>query len=275
MGNIRLKSPREMDTMQQAGRIVADTLLLLRGHLREGITTRELNDLAAEYLASQGATTSYQQVGFDGVVCVSVNDEIVHGVPGKRVLRAGDVVSLDITAIYRGYHGDAAITACIGMMSPVARYLITTTEQALALGISLATPGRHLFDISAAIHDFVDSQGLSVVRNYVGHGIGRSMWEEPQVPNYRQDSRGPVLRPGMVFTIEPMINAGRPDTVTLADKWTVVTKDHKLSAHFEHTIAITPTGPRILTEPSDRNQLWGVQLPGPVEGTGALHGRHA
>jgi methionyl aminopeptidase len=165
-------------------------------------------------------------------------------------------VSLDIAAIYGGYHGDAAITAGVGLLSPQARHLAESTEQALALGISLATPGRHLYDISAAIHEFVESKGLSVVRNLVGHGIGRSMWEEPQVPNYRQASRGIVLRPGMVFTIEPMVNAGHPETVVLADKWTIVTKDRKLSAHFEHTVAITESGPWVLTEPSDQARMW-------------------
>ncbi len=256
MPNVRVKSARELDVMRRAGQIVADTLVILRGELREGITTRRLNDLAEEYLRSQGATTSYTAVGFDGVVCVSVNEEVVHGIPGPRVLRAGDLVSLDIAAIFGGYHGDAAITAGVGLLSPQASHLAESTEQALALGISLATPGRHLFDISAAIHDFVESKGLSVVRNLVGHGIGRSMWEEPQVPNYRQDSRGIVLRPGMVFTIEPMVNAGRPETVLLDDKWTIVTKDRKLSAHFEHTIAISEWGPRVLTEPSDHAEMW-------------------
>ncbi len=256
MPNVRIKSARELETMRRAGQIVADTLLMLRGELREGVTTRHLNDLAERYLASQGAVTSYAAVKFDGVVCVSVNEEVVHGIPGPRILRAGDLVSLDIAAIYGGYHGDAAITAGVGLLSPQARHLAESTEQALALGISLATPGRHLYDISAAIHEFVESKGLSVVRNLVGHGIGRSMWEEPQVPNYRQASRGIVLRPGMVFTIEPMVNAGGAETFVLEDKWTIVTKDGKLSAHFEHTVAITESGPRVLTEPSDQAKMW-------------------
>ena len=256
MPNVRLKSTRELDIMRRAGQIVADTLVMLRGELREGVTTRSLNDLAQQYLENQGAITSYAAVGFDGVVCGSINEEVVHGIPGPRVLRAGDLVSLDIAAIYGGYHGDAAVTAGVGLLSPQAAHLAESTEQALALGISLATPGRHLYDISAAIQEFVESKGLSVVRNLVGHGIGRSMWEEPQVPNYRQDSRGIVLRPGMVFTIEPMVNAGRAETVMLGDKWTIVTKDKKLSAHFEHTIAITESGPRVLTEPTDVAKMW-------------------
>jgi methionyl aminopeptidase len=261
MPNIRLKSARELELMRQAGQIVADTLLLLRAHLREGISTRELNSIAADYIKERGALSSYTHVNFDGVVCVSVNEEIVHGIPGKRKLRAGDLVSLDIAATYAGYHADAAITAGVGLISPQARHLMESTEQALALGISLATPGRHLFDISAAIQDYVESQRLSVVRNLVGHGIGKSMWEEPQVPNYRQNMRGPILRPGMVFTIEPMINAGRADTKTLDDKWTIVTSDHKLSAHFEHTIVVTESGPRIITEPTEKSQTWALLPP--------------
>lgn len=247
--------------MQQAGQIVADTLVLLKTSLRPGMTTRELNTIAEEYLRSRQAVTSYTEVGFDGVVCVSINDEVVHGIPGKRVLRDGDVVSLDIAAIYQGYHGDAAITVGVGDVSRDARHLLRSTEAALALGISLATVGRHLFDISAAIHDYVERQGLSVVRNLVGHGIGRSMWEEPQVPNYRQDTRGPVLRAGMVFTIEPMVNAGRAETRVLSDKWTIVTKDRKLSAHFEHTVAVTDAGPRILTLASDPSAVWALDPP--------------
>ena len=261
MANIRLKSSRELEIMQQAGQIVADTLLLLRQNLQPGITTRELNRIAEDSIVSRGAVTSYTEVGFDGVVCVSVNDEVVHGIPGKRVLREGDLVSLDIAAIYQGYHGDAALTAGVGIISPEARHLITSTEQALALGISLATAGRHIYDISAAIHAFVESKGLSVVRNLVGHGIGRSMHEDPQMPNYRQDTRGPVLRAGTTFTIEPMVNAGKADTRVLGDKWTIVTRDHRLSAHFEHTIAVTNGPARILTLPSDASSAWALVPP--------------
>jgi methionyl aminopeptidase len=256
-----LKSSRELELMGKAGQIVADTLLLLRDTLREGISTRELNTVATDYIAEHGALSSYTHVNFDGVVCVSVNDEIVHGIPGKRLLRAGDLVSLDIAVSYGGYHADAAITAGVGLISPQAKHLMDSTEQALALGITLATPGRHLFDVSAAIQDFVESRGLSVVRNLVGHGIGRGMWEEPQVPNYRQDTRGPILRSGMVFTIEPMVNAGRAETKTLADDWTIVTSDHKLSAHFEHTIVVTDSGPRILTQPTDAGKTWSLSPP--------------
>ena len=262
MANIKRKSQREVETIAHAGQIVADTLLMLKQHAVQGVTTRELNALADEYLAHRGAQSSYPAVNFDGVVCTSLNDEVVHGIPGSRVLRNGDLLSLDIAAIYDGYHGDAAITFGIGPIGEQAQHLLAVTEGALALAISLATVGRHLFDIGAAVQMYVERQGCSVVRNLVGHGIGRSMWEEPQVPNYRQDTRGPLLRPGMVFTIEPMVNLGKPDIRLLEDEWTIVTEDHQLSAHFEHTIAVTSNGPRILTQPSDPQATWAT-LPAP------------
>lgn len=261
MANIRLKSRRELEIMAQAGQIVADTLLLLKERAVPGVTTRALNDLAEDFIRQRNAISSYPAVGFDGVVCTSINHEVVHGIPGARVLRDGDLLSLDIAAIYGGYHGDAAITVGVGTISSQASHLLKVTETALALAISLATPGRHLHDIGASVQMYVESEGCSVVRGLVGHGIGRSMWEEPQVPNYRQDTRGPVLRPGMVFTIEPMVNAGKPDIKVLGDQWTIVTKDRKLSAHFEHTIAVTEKGPRILTRPSNPQAMWGQEPP--------------
>jgi methionyl aminopeptidase len=259
--------------MARAGRIVADTLVLLRGSLRPGMTTRELNRITEDYLRRHGAVSSYREVEFDGVLCVSINDQVVHGIPGARVLREGDLVSLDLAAIYGGYHADAAITVGLGAISPVARRLLDVTEQSLALGISLATPGRPLDDISAVVQDFIEDQGFGVVRNLVGHGIGRSMWEPPEVPNYRPEKRGPVLRSGMTFTIEPMVNAGRPEVVKLEDDWTIVSEDGSLSAHFEHTLAVTDHGPRVLTVPTDRAAAWalsppragvGTHLPGPA-----------
>jgi methionyl aminopeptidase len=259
---IRLKSSRELDIMQESGRIVADTLVLLRSHVQAGISTAELNALAVDYLKQHGAVTSYKEVGFDyGVVCVSINEQIVHGIPGHRILKDGDLVSLDISAIYKGYHADAALSVGVGTVTPAVRHLLDTTEQALALGISLATVGRHLHDIGAVIQDYVEIRHLGVVRNLVGHGIGRKMWEAPQVPNFRQDTRGPVLRPGTVFTIEPMITAGRIDNKVMPDKWTIVTKDGKAAAHFEHTVAVTADGPRILTSPTDKAALWAAVPP--------------
>jgi methionyl aminopeptidase len=234
----------------------------LRSRVQAGISTAELNTLAEDYLKQHGAATSYKEVGFDyGVVCVSINEQIVHGIPGHRVLKDGDLVSLDIAAMYKGYHADAAVSVGVGTLAPAVRHLLDTTEQALALGISLATVGRHLHDISALIQDYVESRHLSVVRNLVGHGIGRKMWEAPQVPNFRQDTRGPVLRAGTVFTIEPMVNAGRADNKVMPDKWTIVTKGRKPSAHFEHTIAVTADGPRILTSPTDKTAVWAAVPP--------------
>ncbi len=259
---IRLKSARELDIMQEGGRIVADTLVLLRERVRAGITTGELNAAAEQFLRERGAVTSYREVGYHfGVVCTSINEQIVHGIPGNRTLREGDLVSLDIAAIYQGFHADAAITVGVGTVSPQARHLLESTERALALGLSLATVGRHLHDLSAAIQDYVEGQGFRVVRNLVGHGIGRKMWEAPQVPNFRQDKRGPVLRAGTVFTIEPMVTVGRPDNKVMPDKWTIVTKDKKASAHFEHTIAVTAEGPRILTRPSEPAAAWALHPP--------------
>jgi methionyl aminopeptidase len=261
MPKIRLKSSRDLDIMAQAGAIVADTLVLLKELAVPGVTTRELNERAVASLAERGAVSSYPAVGFDGVVCTSINEQVVHGIPGPRILRAGDIVGLDIAAIFGGYHADAAITVPVGCISAEAQHLLAVTEQALSLGLSLCTPGRYLHDIGAAIQLYVESHGCSVVRGLVGHGIGRSMWEEPQVPNYRQETRGPVLRPGMVFTIEPMVNAGRFETEVLADKWTIATKDRSLSAHFEHTVAVQANGPRVLTVPDTGAQAWALQPP--------------
>jgi methionyl aminopeptidase len=265
MATIRPKSAREIEIMRQGGRIVADTLVLLRSHLRPGLTTRSLNDLAADFILSQGAQSSYIEVNFDGVVCISVNDEVVHGIPGARVLRAGDVVSLDIAVKYHGFHADAALTAGVGAISPVAQRLLRTTEESLALGLSLATVGRHLGDISAAIQDHVEAEDFGIIRNLAGHGIGRSMWEAPQILNYRDGSRGPVLPAGAVFTIEPMVSAGDAAVHTLQDGWTIVTDDHRVAAHFEHTVAVTKDGPTILTVPSDRSQLWAAAPPHTVQ----------
>ena len=261
MANIRLKSPREIETIATAGRIVADTLLMLTEHAKAGVSTRTLNGFAEDYLRRRGAVSSYPGVEFDGVVCTSINDQIVHGIPGSRVLRAGDLLSLDIAAIYDGYHADAAITIPVGLITAEAQHLLRVTEAALALGISLATPGRRLNQIGAAIQMYVEDEGCSVVRGLAGHGIGQQMWEEPSVPNYRQPERGPILKPGMVFTIEPMINLGGEEHHTLPDKWTIVTEDHSLSAHFEHTLAVTDRGSRILSAPTDSARLWGATPP--------------
>jgi methionyl aminopeptidase len=260
--SITLKSPREIESMRAAGEIVANTLQELREVIEPGMTTKDLDRVVERSLRCQGAIPAFPFINdFPGTVCTSVNDEVVHGIPGKRKLRDGDLVKLDVGAIYEGFHGDAAVTVAVGEVSLEARQLMQVTEEALALGIETAQPGAHLYDIGAAIQRFVEAQGFSVVRQYVGHGVGRELHEDPQVPHYRQNSRGVRLRPGMTFTIEPMVNAGTHETTTLRDKWTVVTKDHRLSAQYEHTVAITERGPDILTLPSV-GEPWGVSFDG-------------
>ncbi len=256
---ITLKSPRDIALMREADRIVADTLTLLAEHARPGVTTRELDRLAWEYIRGQGAEPSFPLVKFDGAACVSVNNEVVHGIPGKRVLREGDIVSLDLGVVYKGWHGDAALTAPVGKVGPDAQRLLDVTKRALALAIARVAPGAHLYDIGGAVEDYVKGLRLGLVRQYVGHGVGREMHEEPQVPNYRPEGkgRGPVLRPGMVIAIEPMVNLGGDATKALKDGWTVVTKDGSLSAQFEHSVAVTATGYDILSRPSDPTRMWG------------------
>jgi methionyl aminopeptidase len=260
--SISLKSAREIDSMRDAGRIVADTLQELRGAIEPGMTTRDIDRLVERSLRRQGAIPAFPFINdFPGTVCTSVNEEVVHAIPSMRQLREGDLVKLDVGAIYDGYHGDAAITVAVGEVSLEARRLMRVTDDALALGVETAQPGSHLYDIGAAIQSFVESQGFSVVRQYVGHGIGRELHEDPQVPHYKQNSRGVKLRPGMTFTIEPMVNAGTHETVTLPDEWTVITKDRRLSAQFEHTVAITDHGPEVLTRPSI-GESWGLSFEG-------------
>jgi len=256
---IILKSPRELAIMREADRIVADTLVLLADNARPGITTRELDNLSAAHIRSRDGEPSFPLVKFDGATCISVNEEIVHGIPGKRVLAEGDIVSLDVGVIYQGWHGDAAITVPVGRISAEAQRLLDVTRQALAIAISKVGPRSHLYEIGAAVEDYIASEGLGLVRQYVGHGIGRSMWEEPQVPNYRPEKggRGPLLQPGMVIAVEPMVNLGSDETRALDDKWTVVTADGSLSAHFEHSVAVTAAGYEILSRPSDPSRMWG------------------
>lgn len=256
--SISIKSSREIEIMREAGRIVGNTLQELRGAVEAGMTTKDLDRLAQESILRQGAEPAFPYINdFPGTLCISINDEVVHGIPGKRRISDGDLVKLDAGAIYRGYHGDAAITVGVGELSDTARRLVEVTDHALALGIAAAQPGAHLNDIGAAIGDYVESQGFSSVRQYAGHGVGRQLHEEPSVAHYRQSVRGIRLRPGMVLTIEPMINEGTWDTVTLSDGWTVITKDRRLSAQFEHTIAVTDRGPEILTLP-EHGEPWGV-----------------
>ncbi len=218
--------------------------------VQPGVTTKELDQLAEDYIRSQGAIPSFKGYnGFPASICASVNEELVHGIPGSRKLSEGDVISIDIGAQYQGYHGDSAWTYAVGQISEKARKLLEVTERSLYTGLAEVKPDVRLFTISHAIQKAVEDEGLSIVREYVGHGIGSKLHEEPQIPNYGIAGRGPRLKPGMVLAIEPMVNAGERFVKTLADKWTVVTADGSMCAHFEHTIAITADGYEILTKP--------------------------
>jgi len=247
---IVLKSENELATMREAGKIAAETLQALRQHVKPGVSTAELDHFACDFITKRNAVPAFKGYhGFPGSICVSINDEVVHGIPSKRrVLKEGDILSVDVGAVYKGFVGDTAATIPVGEISSDAEKLLEVTEGALAAGIAQARAGNFLEDISGAVQDYAETRGYSVVREYVGHGVGRTMHEEPQIPNYRQGKRGPKLKPGMTLAIEPMINEGVWETRTLGDKWTVVTKDGKLSAHFEHTVAVTENGPEILTK---------------------------
>ena len=235
--------------LREAGHIVAEAHQVLREKIKPGVTTAELDAIAYELITKRGATPSFKGYrGFPASICSSINEEVVHGIPSKkRVLREGDIIAVDVGATLNGFVGDAAFTVGVGRVSETAQRLMQATEGALMAGIAQARAGNHLDDISGAVQDYAESRGFSVVREYVGHGVGRAMHEEPQIPNYRQGKRGPQLKPGMTLAIEPMINEGVWQTRTLRDKWTVVTQDGKLSAHFEHSIAVTEGAPEILT----------------------------
>jgi methionyl aminopeptidase len=245
---IIIKSEREIALMRQAGRIVAAVLSVLMKQVKPGMKTKELDTIAGREVKRLGGIPSFKGYrGFPANLCVSVNDEIVHGIPGERVLRQGDIVSLDMGAIFKGFQGDSAVTVGVGKTSPEAVKLITTTEDVLKAGIAAARPGARLGDISAAIQNYAESRGYSVVREYTGHGIGRELHEEPQIPNFGPPGTGPVLKKGMTLALEPMVNAGDWRTRVGDDQWTVRTADGSLSAHFEHTIAITDGEAEILT----------------------------
>ena len=261
------KSPAEIDLMREAGSILAETLTRLRSMARPGITLLELDREADAFIRGRDCIPGF--VGYQGyqnAICTSVNDQVVHGIPTNRKLREGDVLSLDAGLIFRGFWADAGLTVGLGKISPQAQRLIDVTEESLEIGIAQALVGNRIGDISAAVQAHVERAGFSVVRQFVGHGIGRDMHEDPQVPNFGIAGRGPLLKPGMVLAIEPMVNAGGPDVALLGDGWTVVTVDHSLSAYFEHSVAITPDGPEILTasgKPGARQPM-----PSPVAGEG-------
>ncbi len=245
---ILLKSPVEIEMMREAGRVTAVALRLVGEAVRPGVTTKALDVIAEEYIRSQGATPAFLGYhGFPATLCTSVNEQVVHGIPGNRALKEGDILSVDCGAIVDGYFGDSAMTFPVGTVSAEAQALMDATQRSLVAGIATMRPNMRLYDIGSAVQQVAEGAGFSVVREYVGHGIGRSMHEEPQVPNFGQAGRGAQLKPGMVFAVEPMINAGGYETRSLDDGWTVVTADGSLSAHFEHTIAVTEDGPEILT----------------------------
>jgi len=247
---IHIRTPQEIESMRQGNRLVAQVLRTLREAIKPGITTKELDQMAEHAVRAAGATPAFKGYrGFPASLCVSINEEVVHGIPGPRPLKEGEIVSLDLGVYLNEYYGDAAITVPVGTVGEEATRLLEVTQQALLLGIEQARDGNRLFDISHAVQSWAESHGFSVVRDFVGHGIGRNLHEDPQVPNFGPPHQGPRLRPGMVLAIEPMINAGTWEVTILEDKWTVVTADHRLSAHFEHTIAITDGAADILTLP--------------------------
>lgn len=252
---VTYRSRTEIAGIRRAGQVVMEILGELRAAVRPGVTTGELDALAADGLARRGARSNFRGYSpmrgvppFPGVICASVNDEIVHGIPGPRALREGDIIAIDFGAIVDGWHGDSAITVPVGTIAPEAQRLLDVTQEALRRGIAQARSGNRVSDISRAVQEYVEGEGCSVVRQYVGHGIGRALHEDPQIPNY-VDHRGPDLRlrPGLVICIEPMVNAGGSHTRALPDHWTVVTADGSLSAHFEHTVAVTTGEPDVLT----------------------------
>lgn len=247
--SISIKSGKEIELMRESGRILANVLEQLKSYVHPGISTIEIDRKCAEIIRSYGCIPSFLNYnGYPASICISVNDEVVHGIPSKeRILKDGDIVSLDCGVIYQGFHSDAARTLPVGEITREAKQLIEVTEQSFYEGIKLAREGVHLHEISEAIQDYVESFGFSVVRDLVGHGIGRDLHEEPQIPNFAQKRRGPKLEPGMTLAIEPMVNAGRYDVCWLEDDWTVVTEDGSLSAHYENTILITNGDPEILT----------------------------
>jgi len=245
---IIIKSDMEIEYMRNAGRVVAETLAMLEKVIKPGITTAEIDKLAEEFIVSRGAKPSFKGYGgFPASICASVNDIVIHGFPSDRVLKDGDIISVDCGAILNGYHGDAARTFPVGNISDKAQKLIDVTKESFFKGIEKATVGNRLTDISAAVQKHVESFGYSVVRDFVGHGIGRSLHEDPQVPNYGAAGKGPKLVQGMVLAIEPMVNIGSYKVKIKPDGWTVVTSDGSLSAHYENTVAITTNGPEILT----------------------------
>ena len=245
---ITLRNSNEIALLREAGRIVAKTHQYLKDFVKEGITTKELDKLAEKFILSCGATPSFKGLyGFPGSICISLNDMVIHGIPDNTVLKEGDVIKLDIGACYKGYHGDSAWTYGVGQISDEAKYLMQVTHDALFAGLAQAKAGNRVGDISAAIEEYVASHGCTSPYDYTGHGVGTSVHEDPNVPNYGRKGKGPKLKVGMVIAIEPMVHLGEADVYVIDDDWGVKTSDHSLTAHYEHTIAITEDGYLILT----------------------------
>ena len=249
---VEVKTPEELAIMRRAGGVVADILVLLKGLVKPGMTTGEIDQIAREELKKRGAKPAFLNYhGFPGVICVSINSEVVHGIPSdKRVLKDGDIVGLDFGAIIDGWYGDSAMTIPVGTISPEAERLVRVTRECLEKALTAVKDGNRIGDIGFAVQSHAQAHGYTLVREFVGHGIGRSLHEEPPIPNYGKAGHGARLKTGMTIAIEPMVNMGGPEVATLGDGWTAVTKDGKLSAHFEHTVAVTDTGYDILTLPS-------------------------
>ena len=248
---ITLKSAHEINLMRRAGKITAAARALAGELVRPGVTTQEIDSAVEHFIRQQGAVPSFLNYnGFPASACISINDEVIHGIPGKRVLQEGDIVSVDVGAYIEGFHGDCAATFACGTISPEAQRLIDVTRQSFFEGLRYAREGYRLYDVSAAIQEYVESNGFSIVREFVGHGIGAHLHEDPAVPNYGRKGRGPRLLRGMTLAIEPMVNAGKADIWQLSDGWTVKTQDGKYAAHYENTILITDGEPEILTDPA-------------------------
>jgi methionyl aminopeptidase len=246
---ISIKSEREIELLKVAGEIVGKTHHYLEQYIKPGITTKELDTLAEEFILKEGATPSFKGLyGFPGCICISINEEVVHGIPGKRKLREGDIVTLDIGACYKGYHGDSAWTYAVGKISKKKQDLMKQTEEALFAGLSVIHDGAHVGDIGYAVENVANKYKLGVVKELVGHGVGTKVHEEPDVPNYGKKGTGPLLKEGMVIAVEPMLNMGTAEVFMLDDDWTIITGDDLPSAHFEHTVVVTKDGYTILTK---------------------------
>jgi methionyl aminopeptidase len=246
---ILIKSAQDLQIMRTAGAILADILLKVQRNIKAGITTGSLDRTAAELMAAAKVECAFLGYrGYPGNICVSINEQIVHGIPGERIIQDGDIVSLDMGIKYKGFYSDAAVTVAAGKAGTKAKTLIEITKKSLAEGIKQMQEGRRLSDISHAVQRYVEQNGFSVVRQFVGHGIGQNLHEDPEIPNFGKPGQGPILKPGMVFAIEPMVNEGAWECEILDDGWTAVTADAKLSAHWEHTVALTENGPEILTK---------------------------